>query len=513
MPISKLKQAALLSYLGITISIISGIIYTPWMIKTIGTSDYAIFSLAMSIIGFFSIDFGLGPAVAKFLLDYKNNQDKKGYRQFLTTIYRIFWCVSIIASIAFCIFYFIMEDIFIELTSEELDKLKVVYLIAACFALLSMVYRPLDGVLVANERFVFIKSLEVIKKIVTLIAIISLLLLDYGLYSLVFANALVGAFKILAQFIYVRRYSLDASPFDTANINVVRKVFIFSTWIMVVTVAQRFIVLIAPMLLAALSGSNAVAIFSVAMVIEAYSYMLSSAISGLFLPRVSKTLAQDNGSREHLLSLLIKVGRLQLIIFGLVVSGFILLGQEFIHLWVGSDFREVYFVTLLLIIHGVVTFPQEIAKTTLFASGDIKYYAYSVMVVAFFSLLCSFFFIPMFGAIGAALSIAIGQFIGNIVLINYFYIVVLKIDMKSFFVQCHIKIIPAILATLLLEFAFYHAVIPTTWIFFFAKVLIVGITYTLSLWLLSLNNFEKQLFRQLFALIHPIKKRKANVLE
>jgi O-antigen/teichoic acid export membrane protein len=512
MSLSPMRKAVILSYGGLTVSILSGLIYTPWMIASIGTSDYAVFSLAMTIIGFFSIDFGLGPAVSKFLLDYNNKKDKKGYQQFLTTIYRIFWCISCIVALLFFLFYYEMDDFFVELTSDEIVRLKVVYLIAASFALLSMAYRPLDGILLANERFVFIKASELVHKVGTLITVVTLLLLDYGLYSLVFVNALTGGAKILAQFIYVRHHDLDASPFGAVNSAIIRQVFAFASWVTVAAIAQRFIILAAPMLLGALSGTTAVALFSVAMVIEAYSWMLSSALSGLFLPRISKTLAQKHDGSE-LLALLIKVGRLQLIIIGLVICGFTLLGKEFLSLWVGDDFLGVYLITLLLIAHGIVTLPQEIARTALFASGDVKYYAYSVLVVAFFSLLLSYFFIPMWGALGAALSIAIGQFIGNVVLINYFYIVILKIDMKQFFIQCHLKMLLPNIITLSLGVLFYYIPTPSHWGLFIIKGLLVSCVYLCSLWVLSFNDYEKKLFRQLFALIHPIKRRKRNVFE
>ena len=44
---------AFLSYITIAFNIISGLLYTPWMIRTIGDDQYALYTLALSVINLF----------------------------------------------------------------------------------------------------------------------------------------------------------------------------------------------------------------------------------------------------------------------------------------------------------------------------------------------------------------------------------------------------------------------------------------------------------------------------
>ena len=59
----QLKMGVLLSYISIGVNILTGLIYTPWVISTIGQENFGLYTLAMSVISIFVFDFGLSSAV------------------------------------------------------------------------------------------------------------------------------------------------------------------------------------------------------------------------------------------------------------------------------------------------------------------------------------------------------------------------------------------------------------------------------------------------------------------
>ena len=67
----QIKIGAILSYLSIGINIIAGLLYTPWMVDTIGKSDYGLYTLANSLITLFLVDFGLSSAVSRYVAKYR----------------------------------------------------------------------------------------------------------------------------------------------------------------------------------------------------------------------------------------------------------------------------------------------------------------------------------------------------------------------------------------------------------------------------------------------------------
>ena len=51
----QIKAGAIMSYIGIIVNMIAGMVYTPWIIRNIGQSGYGLFTLASSLICLWSI--------------------------------------------------------------------------------------------------------------------------------------------------------------------------------------------------------------------------------------------------------------------------------------------------------------------------------------------------------------------------------------------------------------------------------------------------------------------------
>ena len=68
MAVNQIKAGAVLSYLSIGLSNIVGILYTPFMLRMLGQSEYGMFSLAASVVGYLTIlDMGFGNAIVRYL--------------------------------------------------------------------------------------------------------------------------------------------------------------------------------------------------------------------------------------------------------------------------------------------------------------------------------------------------------------------------------------------------------------------------------------------------------------
>ena len=74
---NQLKIGAFLSYVSLAIGNIISIIYTPIMLRLLGQSEYGIYNISNSIIGYLGVlDFGLGNAVIRYTSQYRALEDK-----------------------------------------------------------------------------------------------------------------------------------------------------------------------------------------------------------------------------------------------------------------------------------------------------------------------------------------------------------------------------------------------------------------------------------------------------
>ncbi len=426
---SQIKYGILISYLGIGINIITGLLYTPWMIHSIGKGNFGLYTLAMSVISLFVFDFGLSSAVTRFVAKYLAEGKPEQANNCLGLVYKLYIYIDIILILVLTSVYFFIPSIYKELTLDEIEKFKIVYIIAAIFSIISFPFIPVNGILSAHEKFIQLKGCDLFHKLFIVIIMSICLLMGYGLYALVSVNAIAGLIAIGIKLLIIRNKTTVRINFKYRNSSELREILGYSGWTTIIALSQRLIFNIAPSILGILSGSESIAVLGIAVTLEGYTYTFANAINGMFLPRVSQIIAQRNG---NILPLMVRVGRIQILIIGLIVIAFITFGHEFIQLWVGKTFDEAYLCAIFLILPSLFHLPQEIAANTILAANKVKLQAYVFILMALLNIILAFSLARFYGALGIAISICISYLVRTIGM-DIIYYKELNIDILTFF--------------------------------------------------------------------------------
>lgn len=252
----QIKIGGIISYLTIGFSIISGLIYTPWMISIIGQSNFGLYTLATSLVTMVTIDLGLSSAVTRFISKYRAEKDVESIKKFLGITYKLFIALALIFFVSLTIVYFNVDRIFLKLTPEEIDKVKVLLSIAGLYAVVSFPFHPLDGLLVSGEWFIFQKSTALVSKVLNILLMVVALLMGYGLYSLVVVNAFSGLVIIVLKLYFLKKNDFQQIEWKGFDTRLTREIFSFSLWVMVISIAQRLILNVTPSVLGITSGSR-----------------------------------------------------------------------------------------------------------------------------------------------------------------------------------------------------------------------------------------------------------------
>ena len=160
---------AILSYSAIVINLLLTLLYTPWMVRTIGQSNYALYTLSSSLISIFIMDFGIGSSVSRFVSKYRSEGKEEMIPPFLGVVYKLFFYIAIILSIVLIIFFFFLDNIYIGLSISELVTFKKLYILVSAYSIFSLVFIPLDGILNAYEKFVAIKLIGMFQKLFSIL--------------------------------------------------------------------------------------------------------------------------------------------------------------------------------------------------------------------------------------------------------------------------------------------------------------------------------------------------------
>lgn len=472
---TQIKIGALLSYFSIALNILSGLLYTPWMIEHIGQNEYGLYTLANSLISLFLIDFGLSSATARYLAKYHALGEEDKVDNFLGLIYKLYIFIDAIIFIVLIVVFVCIDFIYVKLTPHELAQFKVVYIIAALFSVINFPFVTLNGILTAYGKFIFLKLSDVIYRILVVGLMIVALINGYGLYAVVTVNAVVGLILIVYKVIVIRKTTNVKVNFKYSSKEMYREVFGFSLWSTVAALSQRLIFNITPSILGMVSNTAAIAIFGIVTTIEGYAYTLSSAINGMFLPRVSKIYTKEK-AEEQILPLMMKVGRFQYALNGLIVAGFAVVGKEFILLWMGEKYISAYYGILLVTIPGLFFNSLQIANTAVVVTKHVNYYACINLGMGLCNVFCSLILSRYCGVVGACISIFIAYMIRAIAL-NLLYYKKLKIDIITFAKSCYIKMsIPIVLTTVIGMLLSKH-IICYGWIGLGVKATIIIVVY------------------------------------
>lgn len=481
----QIKYGAILSYFSIVLNVGAGLIYTPWMVKIIGQSDYGLYTLAYSLISLFLVDFGLSSATARYVSKYHAEGNENKVNDFLGVIYKLYFAIDVIILITLMIVFFLMDGIFVNLTSKELQRFKVVFVIAGAFSIINFPFITLNGILTAYEEFIYQKLADVIYRILLVVFMIIALLSGGGLYALVLVNAIVGLIIIGYKLVVIRVKIPISVNIKYNNSKMYYDLFGFSAWTTVSSLAQRLVFSITPSILGIVSNSVEIAIFGIISTIEGYVFTFTTAINGMFMPTISRAYNKDN-PEEELFPLFLGVGKFQYGLNGLMVAGFFVVGNQFIQLWMGQGYEMSYYGILLTIIPGLFYNSLQIANTALVVTNRVKYQAYVNVVMGIINVILAFLLGKEFGVLGACISIFTSFMIRN-VLLNFIHFRILKLDIPRFIKECYFRMSFPIVITIVLGVSLNKMFIPKGWFDLMIRGSLVTIVFSLILYTIGIN--------------------------
>jgi O-antigen/teichoic acid export membrane protein len=279
-----------------------------------------------------------------------------------------------------------------------------------------------------------------------------------------------------------------------------KEIFSFSLWTTISSLAQRLIFNITPSIIVAVSVTGAIgsAIFGLAATIEGYVFTFANAISGMFMTRISK-LVYEGKKDTALVELMVKVGRLQCMIIGLLVTGFIAFGESFIlYIWNKPNFAESYLCTILLIIPSYIYLPMQIANTTVIVENKVKLRSLVTLSTGILNVLLSLILSKELGALGASISIFVSYLFSTSAMV-IIYIKVLRLNMWKFFKETFFKITPFLLVVMGVGLALeYYNPMHQGLLRFIINGGIFVVVFAVIMILFVLNQYEKNLFWGIF---------------
>lgn len=449
MPVNQLKAGVVLNYVVIFLNTVVGLLYTPYMLRMMGQSEYGLYSLVASVIAYLTVlDLGFGNAIVRYTAKFRAEKKTEEQYEMFGMFFLLYLVIGIIAFGIGLVLYFNVGTLFGDtMTAVELARARIMMLLLVANLAFTFPMSIWGSVIQAYEDFVFQKSLNIIRIILNTAVMICLLHFGYKAVAMVVVQTIFNVLTLVVNFIYCRR-KLNIHiyfRFKHFHWGFLKEVAIYSFWIFLNAIMDRVYWSTGQFVLGAMVGTAAVAVFAIAIQLEGMYMQFSTAISSVFLPKVTAMVA-TNRSRKEISDLFIRTGRIQYIVLAYILSGFIIFGRQFIELWAGAGYSDAYIISLLFFIPLTVPLIQNLGITILQARNEMKFRSVLYIIIALVSLAMQIVLTRYFGGIGCAMGVSGALVVGQILIMNVYYRRRQDLDIKTFWKEISkMSIIPIVL--------------------------------------------------------------------
>lgn len=491
---SQKKLGAALSYIQIIVTIMVNLLYTPIMLRMLGQSEYGIYSLSSSVIGYLALLYaGMTSTYLRYYSQYKKKEDKSSVARlnglFLVLFSVLGGCALIIGIVLANNLHIILGN---GLTSDEYDLAQILFVIMAVNMALLMPKTVFSTVIFSHERFIFIKILDVLQAMMMPIIALPLLYMGYGSIGMSCVVLLLTAASLLVSTYYCIKKLACRFVFKNIPYGLIPEMLSFSIFLLLQGVMDQFNWHLGKLLLANLVDSTAIAVYTVGLQIDMLIISFSTALSGVFVPKIYGLV--QTGAIAELNKLWLKVGRYQFFIVYFICIGFVFWGKAFIKLWAGDGYEMAYIVAIILILPLLVHLCQVLAMEVLRA-----YNRHGVWTIVHFaaSIVGFIFCIPLtkqYGLMGVTIGTCITMFIVVNIYDNWYYAKAGNLNVWAFFKEMK-KLLPAMLLTAVVAGILVSVMAIESWLILVITGGIFTILYSCIMYKFGMNNDERVLIK------------------
>lgn len=489
----QIKIAAIISYLSLAVGNIIPLLYTPIMLRMLGQSEYGLYNLAFSVIGYLSLlTFGMGTTSIRYISKYRALGDKYGEEKTIGVFLKLYGGFALLVTL---IGFLLSQNLGLvfskSLTNVEQSKMVILVLILTLNTAFTLMTAVFNSIIISHERFIYSKILSLVSTVLQPLVNLTFLFLGFGSIGLSIAATITNVLYSICNILYCLRKLQIRPQFKKTEKSYMKEIFSFSIFIFIEQIVYMLYWATDKVIIGASIGTSAVAVYSIGATFNSYMQSFSTAISGMLLPKVMN-LVTNNAKDEEISTLFIKVGRLQFIIVSFILSAFMVFGKDFILMWAGEDYGQSYIIALMTMIPLFIPLIQNVGLSITQARNKHQFRSVSFIIIAILNVILTGVFVEYWGIIGAAVATCMAYFIGPGFLMNWYYKKKMSINTPLFWNNIFMMSIPVII-TVIIGLLYNNFWVTTGFILFFLKAFIYSLVFAGLMYKIGMNEYERDL--------------------
>ena len=503
---SKKISGIILSYLLIGIDIVIGIMLVPFLLRSIGDYGYGVYKLLFSTASYLAVlDFGIGGTITRYIVKYRTEKKDEEKESFMAMGLIIYGALALIVVIFASLVSLAIPGMYkASIKAEDMQMAQTMFMILCSTTATRLFNHAYHGLFAAYERFTYSKGVNIMQ------VLTRVLLLVVGLHFIKSAMViavvdLLLALSILVLNIFYTKFKIKFRiKLHKWDGSIAKEAGVFTLAILFQSIINQFNTNANNMILGVFVDAASIAVYSIALQLYTMYGNLSTSVSSVFLPSISRTVFKG-ANDDEITESIIRPSRMQLMVLLLALSGFVLFGRDFIGVWVGDGYDMIYVLACILLLTSTIDLSQNTITSVLKAKNKLHGKTAILGASTAINILITFLLVPRFGIIGAVIGTAFSMIFGYGLALNLYYHFKIGVNMITYYKKTYKGILPAVILALIPGALINYFIPGKSWLLFILEAAVYCVFYATIIYFIGMNKGEKEYVR---ALINKFTRRK-----
>ena len=418
----QVKFGVILSYILIVLNALYGLILTPYIISHMGADNYGVYKTIASFVSTLAVvDLGIGGTVQRYVSSFIAKGEEKKIPNFMA--------MSLIISAGLCVvlfiisfgLYFVIDPMYSSTFNEDqLHLAKQLFCVSCATMMVGFMETALGGLITGHNKFIFGNGSKLVFLLARIVSLVIYLQFSNNPVGILVINFLLSLIAFLVQIIYIRRVLRIKIKFTSWEKFLFFEAGKYTVLMFITSVVSQIFSNLDNVVIGAIKGPELVAVYSVGLLIFNMFAQLSCSVSGVMLPTVTNAVHMQDGGKT-LIGIIVKAGRVQFALLGAALAGFICVGKDFVSLWMGEGFEDVYIITLILIVPSMFELCTNTCLSILRAKNMLGFRCIVFVITAVLNAVITVILVKKWSYIGAAIGTALSYIAGSLIAMNIYY--------------------------------------------------------------------------------------------
>lgn len=476
-----------------------GFFMVPFFVRSLGKAQYGIWILVGSIFTYRNaLNMGLNSAINRYIPMFRAKNNINGIHAVINTSMLYLCFTSIILTVITLIVHKYI-DVWFNIAPDFIESSKTLVLIVGfCFVII-MPLQMYSGILTGLQRYDIVSLATIVPVIIRTAVLILVLSKSNGLLTMGLAFGICEILMRASQVLFTWKLLPQIHiSFKSIDFSLLRQMLHYGVNTLLYTISAVIVCKSSDIIIGIFLDTEDITKYYVTLAGILMLGMFVVALAAAIKPAVSDLDTRDDESRIHQIAFWTQKYILILLIPSFFF--FLLMGGDFLRVWVGADFAELHLILILLSIGHFLRLFQYSNFLVLVGKGEHRVFGIFAGVMAVCTIILAIIFVKIFNLrlMGIALSNLLPMSIICGLILPIYFNFKMHISFKDCVRQIWWPALAGCMPALIFISSWKYCHSPDCWLHI---AIVVTCTFALTVvgaWFWSLSSDEQRMFLRIF---------------